>query len=341
MVRASLALSSVLALAGCSQPDTTTPPAAASTGTEAPAAAPAAEAATATAPVPAVTPAQGVLTSFEKFNAHDLDGALANTSFEVSYRVVGGESISGRGHVRKRWEELLAGFPDVKRTVRRVIHAGETVAVQYVVTGKQTAAYQGIAPTSKSIGYEALMVLHLVGSEVTEITVYEDELTLRQQLGALPGPVPQQVPPPASAPEVVEGDGDRALVNFVKAWYAAAPGWNKACDSTHCTADMTISNAATGEEFTTQQARRNYLDSLGAGAKDLVVEDVWVEPAGSFFVTFVTLKNVRPSAVLGMTPAKTPISLSVADVIQLEGGKFKSLTTYFNRQEAQSQLTKK
>lgn len=324
---------------GCGGSEATeAPPAAAEIaetgGAEAPA-----NTVSATQPTGGAEISQEILASFDAFNRGDLDGALAPTSFEVEYTVIGGDTLKGKGHLRKLWETLRTGFPDMQRHVRRIIHTGETVAVEYVVTGTHKGEFEGNAATKKTIGYDALMIFHSAGNQVTRITVYEDEPSLRRQIGAADGEVPPRSPPPMGKPEIIEGDGDRSLVNFVKGWYkAAGPNWNSECEKTYCTEDVAFYSMPDGASMVKQMDRSRYLDLLVEGSKDFEITDLWMEPAGKYFVTFTTWKRLRPSVSLGLEPSKKLIDLKVAQVILLQDGKLKEVSTYFNRRQALSQL---
>lgn len=282
---------------------------------------------------------KAILASYAAFNAGDLDGALAPASFEVELTAIGGATTKGKGHVRKLWETQRAAFSDMKRNVRRVIHAGETVAVEAVVTGTHTGDFNGHAATKTMVGYDSLMIFHSSENEITRITVYEDELGLLQQIGAAEGEAPPKSGPPVGAPEMIEGDGDRTLVNFIKAWYAAAgPNWNQECEKTYCTDDVGFYSMPDGAAMVKQMDRARYIDLLVEGSKDLQIADVWVEPAGKYLVTFTTWKRIRPSVSLGLAPSDKLIDLSVAQVILIEDGKMKEVSSYFNRKQAQAQL---
>jgi len=331
----------LLCAMGCGGASETEPAAAtepaASAGDETAAAPAAAEAAAPAGNSSAI--GKAILASFEAFNAGDLDGSLAPASFELELSYIGGETAKGKGHVRKLWEGQRKGFSNLKRNVRRVIHTAETVVVEAVVTGTHDGEFKGHAATKKTIGYDSLMIFHSSGSEVTRITVYEDEVALMRQLGVEDGEAPPKSGAPIGAPEMIEGDGDRTLVNFIKAWYAAiGPNWNSECEKTYCTADVAFYSMADGASMVKQMDRARYLDLLVEGAKDLQVADVWVEPAGKYFVTFTTWKRIRPSVSLGLEASSKLIDLSIAQVILLEDGKMKEVSTYFNRRQAQAQL---
>ena len=47
----------------------------------------------------------------------------------------------------------------MKLSVRRVIHAGETIAIEAVVTGTHRGDFNGQAATKTMVGYDSLRIL--------------------------------------------------------------------------------------------------------------------------------------------------------------------------------------
>ncbi|HEV7173119.1 nuclear transport factor 2 family protein [Pedococcus sp.] len=83
------------------------------------------------------TPSEAVARLFDRTNAHDLDGLVA--CFAADYTLTNpahpARDFVGTDQVRRNWNGLFAGVPDLVVTVHRLVAAGEHVWVELAMDG--------------------------------------------------------------------------------------------------------------------------------------------------------------------------------------------------------------
>jgi len=83
---------------------------------------------------------------------------------------------------------FYSAFPDARLNIEDITGSGDLVAVRWTFTGTHQGAFMGIPPTGKEVCIGAMEFNRLVGSQVAEHWVQLDQLSLLQQLGAIPAP---------------------------------------------------------------------------------------------------------------------------------------------------------
>ena len=79
-----------------------------------------------------------------------------------------------------------AAFPDGHLTIDQMIAEGDTVATRLTFHGTHTREFQGIAPTGKKVTMPALDMARYEGGKLVEHWGGPDQMSLLQQLGAIP-----------------------------------------------------------------------------------------------------------------------------------------------------------
>lgn len=82
-----------------------------------------------------------------------------------------------------------AAFPDLVHTVTSSVGEGDQVAVKLTARGTHQGDLMGMPPTDKPIDLTVLALYRVVGGKVIEQTIVLDQVTMLQQLGAMPTPV--------------------------------------------------------------------------------------------------------------------------------------------------------
>jgi predicted ester cyclase len=77
-----------------------------------------------------------------------------------------------------------AAFSDMKVSVEDSVTEGDRVAVRFVVSGRHSGPFMGIAPTGKQIKVSGTGIFRVVDGKSTDNWVNFDALGLLQQLGA-------------------------------------------------------------------------------------------------------------------------------------------------------------
>jgi predicted ester cyclase len=103
---------------------------------------------------------ESVNRAIARFNAKDLEGYLEMFDKAVVFHGLSRKLKPGVGGLRDYYSVLREGFPDMRLASEDLIAEGEKVANRYTFYGTHKGAYMGIAPTSKLIVTQG-MVIHL------------------------------------------------------------------------------------------------------------------------------------------------------------------------------------
>ena len=116
---------------------------------------------------------------------------------ELDQLVTPGAVLSICPTVSGAWEDLRqlivtlrTGFPDLRCTVEQVIHEGDRVAVHWALCGTHTGPFLGHRPTNRRVEVQGVLHGRMTGKRLAEVWALIDRLSLLQQLGLVPPPVP-------------------------------------------------------------------------------------------------------------------------------------------------------
>ena len=82
----------------------------------------------------------------------------------------------------------FTAFPDVVQTVEDAVADEDKVAVRFSATGTHKGDLMGMPPTGKQIKISGMAIFHIAGGKVTEWAEVFDQMTMMQQIGAIPSP---------------------------------------------------------------------------------------------------------------------------------------------------------
>jgi hypothetical protein len=92
---------------------------------------------------------------------------------------------------RKVLGALLAGFPDVQKTIEAVITQDDLVVIRYRSTGAHEGEFQGIAPTGKTITWTGTNIYRIECGRIADVWSEVDALgRIEQMTGAAPAGTP-------------------------------------------------------------------------------------------------------------------------------------------------------
>jgi steroid delta-isomerase-like uncharacterized protein len=122
--------------------------------------------------------------AWELFNAHDMDGMLANLANDyINHNALPGTSPGPEGQ-REVNERLWAAFPDLSFEVEDVLMADDRVATIGTMRGTHRGEFVGLPPSNKR--FEARQVHRLRFNDegkVTEHLAVRDDVAMLAQLG--------------------------------------------------------------------------------------------------------------------------------------------------------------
>jgi steroid delta-isomerase-like uncharacterized protein len=103
--------------------------------------------------------------------------------------------VNGKAEAKVFFEALVKAFPDLKFRITNAWGSGDTVIVEYTLSGTHKAPILGMPATNHPISVHAVDVLRIAGDKIAKASTYSNGLEIMTQLGAfkLDKPV---VPPP-------------------------------------------------------------------------------------------------------------------------------------------------
>jgi len=82
--------------------------------------------------------------------------------------------------------ELIKAFPDIQWNITEIIGEGDKVFIRWNLQGTQTAQYQYISATGKTVSNDGMAVYELKDGKIISSQVQTDRLGFLQQLNVLP-----------------------------------------------------------------------------------------------------------------------------------------------------------
>jgi steroid delta-isomerase-like uncharacterized protein len=77
-------------------------------------------------------------------------------------------------------------FSDLKATIGPSLESGDMAAAEVTITGKHTGEFMGVPATDKSFEIQTVDIIRLEGDRCAEHWGVTDNMSLMQQLGAVP-----------------------------------------------------------------------------------------------------------------------------------------------------------
>jgi steroid delta-isomerase-like uncharacterized protein len=96
-----------------------------------------------------------------------------------------GTSVSHRG-IKQYLKRFYAVMPDLSITVEDLIAEGDKVVIRWTMRGTHTGEFMGSPPTGNPLTVKAMECFRIAGGRIVERWSLWDQLTLLQQLGAVP-----------------------------------------------------------------------------------------------------------------------------------------------------------
>ena len=92
----------------------------------------------------------------------------------------------GREGLKQLVMMVLSAFPDIHPTVEDAVAEGDRVAVRVVARGTHQNAFMGILPSGKAVEWREMHIYRVAGGKIVEHWGEIDQLSLLQQIGAIP-----------------------------------------------------------------------------------------------------------------------------------------------------------
>jgi len=101
-----------------------------------------------------------------------------------------GSGIPPGLEVAKQWFATFANtFPDGYTTIEDMVAEAEKVVARTTFNGTHQAEVQGIPATGKTVSMPGIAIFRLDNGKIAEGWLVNDNLSMMQQLGIIPGPL--------------------------------------------------------------------------------------------------------------------------------------------------------
>jgi hypothetical protein len=116
----------------------------------------------------------------------ELKGPLPPELLAPSYRaeLVGVPPMDAEDHSMFS-RAFYTAFPDLTHTLDEVLETESGVAVRFTIRGTNTGSFMGIPATNMPITVSAVVLMTVVGGQVTHLRGIFDQLGLLRQLGVI------------------------------------------------------------------------------------------------------------------------------------------------------------
>ena len=115
---------------------------------------------------------------------HDLADEFLSENIELH-----GSGLAPGLEVVKQWFTTFAtAFPDGYTTIEDMVAEEDRVVARITFNGTQKAEIQGIPATGKTVSMAGITIFRMDNGKIAEGWLVNDNLSLMQQLGIIPGP---------------------------------------------------------------------------------------------------------------------------------------------------------
>jgi predicted ester cyclase len=83
---------------------------------------------------------------------------------------------------------MREAFSDLKATVGQSLESGDLASAQVTISGKHTGDFMGVPASDRTFEVESIDIIRLEGGKCAEHWGVTDNMSLMQQLGAVPAP---------------------------------------------------------------------------------------------------------------------------------------------------------
>jgi hypothetical protein len=124
-----------------------------------------------------------VIRHIDAENRNDPDTALATfTRPKYDLSAVEGPVVEGAGPVHELITSFGTSLPSITYVATHLHHADDAVIVEYRITGRHDAEYNGIPPTGAAVDFPAIAVYEFDGPDLVCERVYLNARGLEAQL---------------------------------------------------------------------------------------------------------------------------------------------------------------
>ena len=94
----------------------------------------------------------------------------------------------GREGVKQLTATLRSAFPDFHATIDDIVAEGDKVVIRQTWSGTHKGEFMGVPPTGRRVSFGVIDIIRVDGGKFVEHWGQMDNMSMMQQLGAIPAP---------------------------------------------------------------------------------------------------------------------------------------------------------
>lgn len=119
---------------------------------------------------------------FDVGNTGDVDVYDEIVAPDVTFH---GMEVASVDELKRKGEEVLGAFPDMKLTVDLAVAEGDRVGARVTATGTHTGEFEGIPPTGMSFETTEMDFFRIADDRIVEVWHLYDAFGMMSQLGLM------------------------------------------------------------------------------------------------------------------------------------------------------------
>ncbi len=290
-------------------------------------------------PVPKMTTAEAAKQSlpayFEALNQHDAKRFAGLFVVDGALVLPGAEPRKGRLEIAAGVQRLFDAISSLKIAPTRVLVKGDTVAVEWAMTGTHSGDFLGVKATEKPVGLNGLTILTFDPDSglVKEAHRYADDATILSQIGASKAKV-RAIPVLSSSPEWKTAAGAASEERDEATWKRALAAIGDKNEVDYIAVhqdDVAYDDMTQPLGMRGQSDARKWLKEFTTQLPDAKVEAQGVWGIEDYVVSEHTIRATHKAS-------KKAIVLHAADVVQMKDGKVAHGWSYGDGRELATQI---
>jgi ketosteroid isomerase-like protein len=243
----------------------------------------------------------------------------------------------GKEGVVNAHETLFGAFDRRKMVITRLWRTDSAQAIEWTVSGVQTAEWMGATATNKPVAFKGLTVLVTKDDgTISDVHIYFDVAVVKAQLGLGPRELAALPPaaPPGGAPQVFEANRDAAEDRDMAAARATIDALEKNDEGAYVatmTEDVVVETLERAQPMRGRDEQRAYFRAVhrAIGMLDTTTDNTW--GITRYAVAEYSIAGEQLAA-LGWVAAQRDkvIRLQVVDVMEIRDGKVSHVWRYDN-----------
>jgi predicted ester cyclase len=258
---------------------------------------------------------------------------------DVDFSFPGMTSATDRPGTLQAIGDLFGAFTARTFASSRAWQIGEAAIVEWTMTGSQTGAFMGAAPTQKPVSFRGLTLLWFnLNGLINEVHIYFDCGAVLAGLGSAPNPTIQAGPAPAPAASVVltlagGTPEEKASVAVVNASWDALEAKSEAGYLAPIADDIEVTRLDRASPERGKEERKKYFRWVVSGVSSLSQTPLNAWGAGNYVIEEYTITGVHSGKLIPTPPSGHALRLHYVDIDEMQSGKIARTWTFGNSLE--------